>query len=188
MHGRTIGAAVMAIAAATGTAFGAGDHVRPSAQSAHGHGGVRGPGLGLKDLVRMGPAELEGLYRSAGPGRVPGGKVKGRAILMPGSPAGPAVSGAARLLWQGKVFDEDGRSSVNRFGGVRIVRATVYGGPSWLDGRPATILDYSRTSRVYADVRDEIREVAPGLYLGLMYATDQPRPDLRMYFALEDRP
>ena len=31
------------------------------------------------------------------------------------------------------------------------------------------VLDYSKTSRVAGSVRDEIREIAPGLYIGVVY-------------------
>ena len=93
-----------------------------------------------------------------------------------------------RLVWQGKIFDPTGSSAVNRFVGLPLVRAQVYQDQSWLDGAPALVLDYSRTSRVYAQNRDEIRQVAPGLFLGLMYARTLPQPSLRMYFALETEP
>ena len=93
-----------------------------------------------------------------------------------------------RAVWQGKIFDPTGSSAVNRFFGLPIVRAQVYQDQSWLDGAPALVLDYSRTSRVYAQNRDEIRQVAPGLFLGLMYARTLPQPSLRMYFALESQP
>jgi hypothetical protein len=49
------------------------------------------------------------------------------------------------------------------------VRAEVSVGPSWLDDRPCVVLDYSRSSVVAGWIRDEIREVAPGLYLGLVW-------------------
>lgn len=141
--------------------------------------------LTMERLVRMGPGELEALYRSAGVGSLPTGKVNGRAIVRPGQRMGTTLSRGARVLWQGKVFRPEDATAVNRFFGVRVVRGETSVGPSWLDGRPSLILDYSRTSRVYARVRDEIREVAPGLYLGLMYARSSPRPTFRMFFALE---
>ncbi|HWE36801.1 MAG TPA: hypothetical protein VG406_09565 [Isosphaeraceae bacterium] len=141
--------------------------------------------LTMDRLVRMGPAELEALYRGAGVGAMPAGKVRGRAIVRPGQRIGPTLSRGARILWQGKVFRPEDATAVNRFFGVRAVRGQTSVGPSWLDGRPSLILDYSRTSLVYARVRDEIREVAPGLYLGLMYARSSPRPTFRMFFALE---
>ena len=79
-------------------------------------------------------------------------------------------------------------SAVNRFFGVRVVRGQMYSGPSWLDGQPSLVLDYSQTSLVYANNRDEIRQVAPGLFLGLMYDRTTAPPGLVMYFALESQP
>ena len=93
-----------------------------------------------------------------------------------------------RVVWQGKVFEDGGITAVNRFFGLPMFRAQVYQGPSWLDGAPSLVLDYSQTSRIYAQNRDEIRQVAPGLFLGLMYGKTQPQPTLRMYFALEVGP
>jgi hypothetical protein len=93
-----------------------------------------------------------------------------------------------RLVWQGKIFDSGSPAAVNRFFGLPIVRAQVYQAESWLDGGPSLVLDYSQTSRVYAQNRDEIRQVAPGLFLGLMYERTVPQPTLRMYFVLEAQP
>ena len=67
------------------------------------------------------------------------------------------------------MFEPGEATAVNRFFGMRMIRGQLYEGPSWLDGRPSLVLDYSQTSRIYADNRDEIRQVAPGLFLGLMY-------------------
>jgi hypothetical protein len=86
------------------------------------------------------------------------------------------------------MFEPVEASAVNRFFGLPLVRARVFQDQSWLDGAPALALDYSQTSRVYAQYRDEIRQVAPGLLLGLMYARTAPQPTLRMYFVLETQP
>ena len=112
------------------------------------------------------------------------GRVRGRA-LYPDGPLAVPRSRAARLVWQGKIFQGSQGMAVNKFFGVRAVKARVYQAESWRDGNPALILDYSETSLIYRPYRDEIREVAPGLYLGLMYARTQPQPRLKMYFALE---
>ena len=53
--------------------------------------------------------------------------------------------------------------------GFKLIRAKVYKEGSWLDGKEAIILDYSKTSLVAQWIRDEIREVAPRLYLGLVF-------------------
>jgi hypothetical protein len=152
------------------------------------HAGAQTPAIGVDQLLRMSGPELEALYRQGSVAGVPPGRVRGTAILSPGTRRNEAMARGTRLIWQGKVFDPAESSAVNRFFGLPIVRAQVYQEQSWLDGAPTLVLDYSRTSRLYARNRDEIRQVAPGLLLGLMYARTTPWPTMRMYFALEVQP
>lgn len=137
----------------------------------------------LDDLVRLCPAELEALYRASPPPAIPCGKVTGRPVIRPGSAIAVPASKLGRAAWQGKVFDPANGRAVNRFFGVRMIRGELYYAESWHDGRPALILDYGRTSRVYGRYRDELREVAPGLLLGLMY--DRTDRSMTRYFALD---
>ena len=69
-----------------------------------------------------------------------------------------------------------------------MIQGNLYNAPSWVDGRPSLILDYQGTSLVYGRYRDEIRQVAPGLYLGAMFARAEPRPTFARYFAFEVTP
>ena len=140
----------------------------------------------LEDLVTLSAPSLDQLYRQAAPGPVPSGKVVGRA-LYPESRFPKARSKAARFAWQGKVFDPATSTAVNRFFGVKAIRGNVSIGPSWLDGNPSMILDYEGTSRVYGNYRDEIRQVGPGLFLGLMYDRATEPPSLKMYFAFRSQ-
>lgn len=142
--------------------------------------------LTANQLTRMTTEQLLDLYRTAPAVAIPPGKLAGRALVRPGSRFSPVLSRAAGLIWQGKVFGEDA-TVVNRFFGVRVIRARVYHGESWLDGGPTLVLDHRETSRIYARFRDEIREVAPGLYLGLMYDRKSSQPQLTTLFALEAR-
>jgi hypothetical protein len=146
------------------------------------------PPVTIDQLLQMSSAELEAIYHQGTAVSIPEGRIRGTAILSPGTRRTRTLSRGARLFWQGKVFERGQTTAVNRFFGIRIVRGQVYQGPSWLDGAPSLILDYSQTSRVYADNRDEIRQVAPGLFLGLMYDRTTSPPGLVMYFALESRP
>ncbi len=150
--------------------------------------GAQTPSISVAQLLRMSGPELEALYRQGSLAGIPPGRVRGTAILAPGTRRNEALARGTRLVWQGKIFDLTESTAVNRFFGLPIVRAQVYQEPSWLDGAPALVLDYSRTSRVYAQNRDEIRQIAPGLLLGLMYARTTPQPTLRMYFVLEVQP
>jgi hypothetical protein len=136
----------------------------------------------MRDLVRMSQAELEALYLAAPAAPIPSGYLPGRAIKSPGSRLTVANSRATHLVWQGKIFRDDG-TMINRvFFGGRAIPAHVYHAESLIDGQPSLILDYSG-SRLWPDVRDEVREVAPGLYLGVMYKGGQQK----MYFALDAR-
>jgi hypothetical protein len=86
-------------------------------------------------------------------------------------------------LWQGKVFYREQGFLLNRLTpvGLKLVKAKVYRGESWLCDGESIILDYSKTSFVAQKIRDEIREVAPNIYLGQAY-WDQTRV---LCFALE---
>jgi len=146
-----------------------------------------GPAMTLDGLARMSAPELDALYAGGSAPPIPDGRVRGRA-LYPDATLGAARSRGARLVWQGKVFDRANARAVNKFFGVKAVPGKLYQAESWRDGAPALILDYQDTSRIYANYRDEIRQVGPGLYLGLMYARTSPTPTLKMYFALEEAP
>ena len=53
--------------------------------------------------------------------------------------------------------------------GLNAIVASVYKGPSWLDKKECIVLDYSKTSTVAGWIRDEIRQIAPNVYLGKVY-------------------
>ncbi len=144
------------------------------------------PAYTLDQLVRMDRCQLEALYRAAEMGNVPTGVTNGRAIRNPGGRLTVPVSRVTRVLWQGKVFSDDGMM-VNRVLGVRAVHARVYVGESWLDGRPAVIMDYAGASKLFPDVRDEVREISPGVWLGVMYTRKPTGPEQTMFFALQAR-
>jgi hypothetical protein len=139
-----------------------------------------------ENLLQMSPAELEMLYRRGTVGSLPVGRVRGTALLAPGTWRARPLARGTRLVWQGKVFEPSQSTAINRFFGLRMIRAQVYQGPSWLDGAPSLVLDYSQTSRIYANNRDEIRQVAPGLFLGLMFDRRTAPPSLSMFFALQE--
>jgi hypothetical protein len=146
------------------------------------------PGLTMEHLIRMSPCQLEQLYAHGVLAPIPAGKIRGQALLNPGTKLAVPTSHASRLIWQGKIFHTDGCTAINRFFGVRAIKANVYVAESWRDGCPALILDYSQTSLLYKPYRDEIRQVAPGLYLGLMFDRTTCPVKLKMYFALECMP
>jgi hypothetical protein len=144
------------------------------------------PGYTFESLCHMSWHELEQIYHEADIGTRPEGFTRGRAIYH-GFLAKPRGC-VTNFLWKGKHFCEASESLINQFCGVRMIRAHVAPGPSWLDGRPALILDYRETSRVWHDARDETREVAPGLYVGAMLLQRCPEPRVKVWFVLEAAP
>jgi hypothetical protein len=76
-----------------------------------------------------------------------------------------------RIAWRGKVFDSQAGRVTNRIlpFGLRAITADVQKGASWRDGRECIVLDYSQASLVARGVRDEVRLLRPGLYLGRAY-------------------
>ena len=126
----------------------------------------------LTDLTTMSQAELDDVFRRGPMGDIPDGDALGTAIVAPGTEVeGPILLLARWLAWQGKVFYRAQGYLVNKVGplGMHLVKARVYVAPSWFDGQPAIILDYSKTSLVARKVRDEIREVSPGMFLGIVF-------------------
>ena len=124
------------------------------------------------DLKKLSPTELDDLYQNSPVGEIPNGEGKGTVLFLTGLPTGNLFSALVRLLaWQGKVFYRDQGFLLNRVSllSIQMIKASVYGGESWFAQGEATILDYSKTSFVAQKIRDEIREVAPGLYLGQAY-------------------
>jgi hypothetical protein len=120
----------------------------------------------------MSTRELDELFRSSEPGPDPAGRAEGTVLFMPGTPLASRVARVLQAVaWQGKVVDPGGAYLKNLVTPlhIRAVKASIYRAPSWLDRREAIVIDYSRTSLVARAVRDEIREVAPGLYLGLVF-------------------
>lgn len=141
--------------------------------------------LQASQLPTMRGSELEALFAKADAGTIPVGKGSGQALIATGTVVARPLSAFVRLVaWRGKEFDAQGRSLRNLISplAMRAITADVYIGDSRLDGRPCIVLDYSKTSRVAGWVRDEIREVEPGLYVGLVYVRSRQAP---LRFSLE---
>lgn len=138
----------------------------------------------VDDLLRASRRQLDELYSAREAGPIPQGDSCGTALALPGTIVTQPVSRFARPLWQGKVFDPATSTLINKVLGLRMFVAKVYPGESWFDGKPAIIVDYQETSRVVAPIRDEIREVSPGVYLGMAYLRSKSRTRL-IHFALD---
>jgi hypothetical protein len=140
----------------------------------------------MRELVRSDRATLDALFAGGTVGDLPIGFLPGRVIPDPGSNATARKSRRLRPVWQGKVFHGDGTVH-NRVFGLTAVPMRVYHGESWHDGGPALVVDYAESWRMFRGVRDEMREVSPGLYLGYTYVRKPAGPELAMMFTLDAR-
>ena len=126
----------------------------------------------VAQLLTMDQKALDDLFTASPAGDIPDGPAKGTAIIAPGTRYSEDIAEVINLFgWQGKVFDAKKgllRNSITMFH-VQAIVARVYKGPSWLDGKECIVLDYSDTSVVAHYVRDEIRLIGPGFYLGKVY-------------------
>ncbi len=141
--------------------------------------------LTLKDLAKKTRSELDSLYRSSEAGPIPQGNSRGQAIFFPGTLLTGPMALLASGVWGGKVFNPANATLLNKVLGLRLFNADVYKDKSWRDGKPSVIIDYSKTSRAVGFVRDEIRKVAPDLYLGIAYLRTKPKPTFGVFFALD---
>jgi hypothetical protein len=123
-------------------------------------------------LLSMSQADLDALFTQSAPGEIPDGEADGTAIVAPGTMFSPNIAKFVSLFaWQGKVFDAKKGVLKNRIlpFGLNAIIAKVYKGTSWLDNKECIVLDYSDTSVIAQWIRDEIRQIEPGLYLGKVY-------------------
>ena len=123
-------------------------------------------------LKSMNQWELDDLFARSPAGPIPAGEADGTVLFEPGSPVEDVAARIAHFLfWKGKVFDPTSGELRNRVlpVGLPAIAAKVYTAPSWIDGKECIVLDYSQTSIVAHWIRDEIREVAQDLYLGVVF-------------------
>jgi len=112
------------------------------------------------------------LFGAGTAGAIPDGRGRGTVLLGTGGRAARVAAAICyALAWRGKVVNaREGRlKNIVTPLGVRAIEAAVYKQDSWYDGETCIVLDYSKTSFVARKIRDEIREVAPGVFLGLVF-------------------
>ena len=153
----------------------------------------------LDDLAQLDPDELMAMYRNA---RTPkladlDGKLSGRMLAVPRIQK-PAVkkwletfSRSSLFPWQGKTFmhETSGHGhGVNRLLGERVTwfKFETSIGPSHAGDFDAVHLDYGHDHNppLVRKVKDEVREVAPGVWLGLAYMTMRDGDHLACFFGV----
>ena len=157
----------------------------------------------LDDLARMDDAALARLYAGGGVPdhlRALDGDLRGRMLAVRKLDRGPiaraiaAFSGSRRFPWAGKSFSADdaghgkGINRVKLWGRHRLFGFQTSIGKSVVDGNAAVILDYDLSDNPSAirAIHDEVREVAPGLFLGpACMKRRSGAPVVALWFALD---
>jgi hypothetical protein len=133
--------------------------------------------MNIAELKKLTQEQLDELFRQKSAGPIPNGEAKGTALVLPGTAITNIIADIVRLkIWKGKVFERDPKDP-NRGVlknkilplGHRAIEANVYKDKSWFDGKECIVLDYSQTSLIAKKIRDEIRELEPNFYLGIVY-------------------
>lgn len=163
---------------------------------------------GLDDLAALASTDLGELYARA---EAPAlseldGDLRGRMLAVRGS--GRIWFGLLRAFaawrhfpWRGKSFWSGAHSErgdgINRVFGDGLAPATsrrwfrfeTFIGPSRSDGAPAFQLDYDNQENPFfiRAIKDEVRRVGTGLFLGQAYLLWFGKPRLVLYFALSSR-
>jgi hypothetical protein len=157
--------------------------------------------LDLAALRQLSFAELDQLYRSGiRPASIADldGDAIGAMLAWRRPTWGPIAwwlrtFGASSFFpWEGKSFKShnaeagEGINRVNFFGRRRWFPFKTRFEPSFLDGRPSFRLDYSGPANppFIRSIVDEVREVAPRLYLGPAALLVKGRPRPILYFAV----
>lgn len=160
--------------------------------------------LTLDDLSDMNVEELDSLYRQ---GSMPSsfkaldGTPKGRMLAVRGIDKTPSfaplsfISKASVFPWDGKSFNAINDTRGN---GINRINLTVLKQnwfpfntvmqPSVIDGKDCIYLDYDLPENPWfiRKIRDELREVSPGLFLGpAMWKTGSDSASLVLWFAID---
>jgi hypothetical protein len=143
----------------------------------------------VPQLLQMTFSDLDSLFSASPAGDIPNGPAKGTAIIASDTAYSPEIAEFINLfVWQGKTFDAQAGVLQNRILsiGLNAIIAKVYQGASWFDQNECIVLDYSQTSLVAHWIRDEIRLIGPGSYLGRVYWDNKPLIHFCLQFGAAD--
>jgi hypothetical protein len=152
----------------------------------------------LDDMLALDARDLRLLYEAAETPRLAdlSGSLRGRILALPGVHGLPAAAMRAfakwdRFPWRGKNFRDtaerigegSNRLFTDRFSTWPFSTSV---GPSRAGGFDAVHLDYDRPGNPFyvRHIRDEVRALKPGLFLGQAYLV-LGKPRLLLYFGLE---
>ena len=126
----------------------------------------------VPQLLSMSEKELDDLFSASPSGDIPNGEADGTAIIAAGTSFTSEIASLINTFpCQVKSFDAAHGTLRNRIlaFGLNAIVAQVYKAASLFDNKECIVLDYSQTSLVAKHIRDEIRQIGPGMYLGLVF-------------------
>jgi hypothetical protein len=138
----------------------------------------------VKELRRLSPEQLDQLFAQGRACELPVGAYRGTVLLEVEAHLPRVRARISSALWKGKEFAPDGDFTNRWFAGIRAVPSHAALETSWYDNQPCVALEYPPGSALFANTRDELREIAPGIWLGRFYERC-PCPKLQGYFILE---
>jgi hypothetical protein len=137
----------------------------------------------LAQLSKMNVDELTHLFEQASPGEIPRGYARGKVLLLTDSKRPRLQARLANLAWKGKHFEADG-AYINQWPGFQALRGQAELGISSYDGKPCLLLQYPPETPLFGNTYDEMRQIAPGLYLARLYERC-PCPHFNGYIAIQ---
>ncbi len=139
--------------------------------------------LTLCELKRLSPCELDQQFGRGTAAALPIGAVRGHILCRVEGKLPGVRTRLGGAVWKGKYFYPDG-CFINQWVGFRAISSCAVIAPSLYDGRPCIVLEYAPGTPIFGNTRDELREIAPGQYLGRFYERC-PCQKLQGYFVLE---
>jgi len=141
----------------------------------------------LADLKKFSHCELARLFDQATVSAIPTGDFDGALLQVCDAKFPRLRVWGSNFTWRGKVIFCDAHFINRWIGGHKWIESHFEIGPSWWDGKPAIVGDYAPGTPVFGNTRDELRELGPGLYLGVIYDRC-PCPRQTGFIGLECRP
>jgi hypothetical protein len=138
----------------------------------------------LEDLEGLSECQLRDIYTHASLGHPFVGVARGKLVYLADRFAPGIKLRMSAAFWRGKMACEDGYFSNRWIGNRNWIDSHYVIGPSWIDGKPAVIMEYAPGTKLFWNMHDELREIAPGLYLGPVIERF-PCPKFRGYVALQ---
>jgi hypothetical protein len=159
----------------------------------------------LDQLLALDASALSALYAGASVPRISDvkGDLRGRMLTIPafehgaGKPIGRlahTLASTSWFPWRGKSFtplENDKGEGINRVisDRFRLYRFETFVGPSRAGAFDAVQLDYDLPENPFfiRAIKDEIRELSPGLYLGQAWLQIRGNTHLALYFGLTSK-